>query len=76
MSGTDITVVLPNLSKLRAVAVTIQRVLRCCNTFRSTAVVRFSEDQDTVRDLVHLEEDVVVGHEVPLACMRRVVWGW
>ena len=29
-------------------------------------LVRFSEDEDMVRDFVYLEEDVVVGKEVPL----------
>ena len=38
-------------------------------------LVRFSEDEDIVRELVRLEEDVVVGKEVPLACVRRAVWG-
>ena len=28
-----------------------------------------------MRDLVNLEEDAVVGKEVPLACVRRAVWG-
>ena len=34
--------------------------------------VRFSEDEDTVRDFVHAE-DGVVGKEGPLACGRRAV---
>ena len=39
-------------------------------------LVRFSEDEITVaRDLVHLEEDVVGGREVPLARVERAVWG-
>ena len=42
-------------------------------------VVRFSEDPDIVRDLVHieehLEEDVVGVNSDPLACVRRAVWG-
>ena len=42
-------------------------------------VVRFSEDPDIVRDLVHLEEDLeedVVGvNSDPLTCVRRAVWG-
>ena len=42
-------------------------------------VVRFSEDPDNVRDLVHLEEDLeenAVGvSSDPLACVRRAVWG-
>lgn len=38
-------------------------------------LVRFSEDEDIMRDLVHLEEGVVTGQEVPLACARRAVWG-
>ena len=48
------------------------------NVFFAAAIhavlVRFSEDADIVRDLVHLEEDVVVGKEMPLACVRRAVW--
>ena len=31
-------------------------------------LVRFSEDLEIVRDLVHLEEGVVVGNEVPMSC--------
>ena len=50
----------------------------CCNALFAAAIhavlVRFSEDADIVRDLVHLEEDVVVGKEMPLACVRRAVW--
>ena len=38
-------------------------------------LVRFSENEDIVRDLVHLEDDVEFGKEVPLACVRRAVWG-
>ena len=42
-------------------------------------VVRFSEDPDIVRDLVHLEEDLeedVVGvNSDPLTYVRRAVWG-
>ena len=40
-------------------------------------LVRFSEDQDILRDLVHLEEDLGEdGVKVePLACVRRSVWG-
>ena len=37
-------------------------------------LVSFSEDKDIVRDLVHHEEDVVSGKEVPLALMQRAVW--
>ena len=41
--------------------------------------VRFSDDPDIVRDLVHLEEDFeenVAGASLdPLACLRRAVWG-
>lgn len=37
-------------------------------------VVRFSEDEYIVRGLVHLEEVVVVGNRVPLACLRRAGW--
>ena len=40
-------------------------------------LVRFSEDPDILRDLVHLEE--VLGEDgvkvKPLACLRRSVWG-
>ena len=51
------------------------------NVFFAAAIhavlVRFSEDPDIVRDLVHLEEDLGEdGVEVDsLACVRRVVWG-
>lgn len=61
------------------------------NEFFAAAIhvvlVRFSEDEDIVRDLVHLEVDGLVrrgvgaigmrmkGPEVPLACVRRAVWG-
>ena len=38
-------------------------------------LVRFGEDEDIVRDLVHLEEDVASGKEVPLARVQRAVWG-
>ena len=42
-------------------------------------VVRFSEDPDIVRDLVHLEEDLAENaagvSSNPLACVRRAVWG-
>ena len=42
-------------------------------------VVRFSEDPDIVRDLVHLEEDLEENaagvSSNPLACVRRAVWG-
>ena len=38
-------------------------------------LVRFSEGEDIVGDLVHLEEGVAVGNEVLLACVRRAVWG-
>jgi hypothetical protein len=49
------------------------------NVFFAAAIhvvlVRFSEDTEIVRDLVHLEEGVVVGNEVPMACVRRAMWG-
>ena len=42
-------------------------------------VVRFSEDPDIVRDLVHLEENLEENaagvSSDPLACVRRAVWG-
>ena len=42
-------------------------------------LVRFSEDPDIVRDLVHLEEDLEENaagvSSDPLACVRRAVWG-
>ena len=38
-------------------------------------LVRFSEDEQIDRDLVHLEESVAVGNEVPIACVLRTVWG-
>ena len=49
------------------------------NVFFSSAIhavpVPISEDEDIVRDLVHLEDDVVVLTEVPLACVRRALRG-
>ena len=49
------------------------------NMFFAAAIhvvlVRFSEDRAIVRDLVHLEESVALGNEVPMTCLRRVVWG-
>ena len=51
------------------------------NVFFAAAIhavlVRFSEDPDILRDLVHLEEDLGEdGVKVePLACVRRSVWG-
>ena len=44
----------------------------------NAVVVRFSEDPDTVRDLVNLEEDLeedVVGVTRTRTCVRRAVWG-
>ena len=42
-------------------------------------VVRFSEDPDIVRDLVHLEENLEENaareSSDPLACVRTAVWG-
>ena len=40
-------------------------------------VVRFSENPDIARDLVHLEKDLANAAGVnsdPLACVRRAVW--
>ena len=51
------------------------------NVFFAAAIhavlVRFSEDPDILRDLLHLEEDLGEdGVKVePLACVRRAVWG-
>ena len=51
------------------------------NVFFAAAIhavlVRFSEDPDILRDLVHLEEDLGVDEVKvePLACVRRSVWG-
>ena len=51
------------------------------NVFFDTAIhavlVRFSEEPDICRDLVHLEEDLGEGgvKVEPLACVRRSVWG-
>ena len=54
-----------------------QYLLRCCDTRR--AGIRFSEDPETVRDLVNLEEDheedVVGVDSDPLTCVRRAVSG-
>lgn len=54
-------------------------MFRLCDTRRP---VHFSEDEDIVRDIIHLEEDLinleedgVGGNDGPLACMRRAVWG-
>ena len=53
------------------------------NVFFAAAIhvvlVRFSEDEDIQRDSVHLEDDVVLGKEKTLACVRgptpqRVGW--
>ena len=48
------------------------------NVFFAAAIhvvlVRFNEDEDIVGDLVHLDEDVVSGKEVPLARVQRAVW--
>ena len=42
-------------------------------------VIRFSEDPDIVRDLVHLQEDLEENaagvSSDPLACVRREIWG-
>ena len=38
-------------------------------------LVRFSEDKETIRYLVHFEGGVAVGNETPMGCVRRVVWG-
>ena len=42
-------------------------------------VLRFSDDPDIVRDLVHLEEDLEENaaglSSDPIACVRRAVWG-
>ena len=38
-------------------------------------LVRFSGDEVIVWDLVHLQEDVVVGKQVPLVRVRRAVSG-
>ena len=51
------------------------------NVFFDAAIhavlVRFSEEPDICRDLVHLEEDLGEGgvKVEPLACVRRSVWG-
>ena len=37
-------------------------------------LVCFSEDEHMVRRLVHLEEEGVVGKEMPLACVRKAAW--
>lgn len=38
--------------------------------------MRFSEDEDVVRDLVHPEGDIVVETVIDvLACVRRTTWG-
>ena len=45
--------------------------------YHNTVLVRFNEDPDTLKDRVHLEEDLGGnGVEVePLACVRKSVWG-
>ena len=49
------------------------------NIFFAAAVevvlVRFSEDDTIVKDLVYLEEETRVGAGTPLKRARRVVWG-
>ena len=38
-------------------------------------LVRFSEDDTILKDLVYLEEEAGVGAGTPLECARRAVWG-
>ena len=38
-------------------------------------LVRFSEDDTILKDLVYLEEEAGVGTETPLERARRAVWG-
>ena len=38
-------------------------------------LVRFSEDDTILNDLVYLEEEAGVGAGTPLECARRAVWG-
>ena len=38
-------------------------------------LVRFSEDDTILKDLVYLEEGAGVGAGTPLECVRRAVWG-
>ena len=49
-----------------------------CAALIRVVLVPFSVEEDilltVVRDLVHFEEDVVSGKEMPLACVRRAVW--
>ena len=49
------------------------------NKFFAAAIevvlVRFSEDDTILRDLVYLEEEAGVGAGTPLECARRAVWG-
>ena len=51
---------------------------RCCSTIFAALIhvvlVRFSENEDIVRDLVRLEESMG-GKEVPLPRVQRAVWG-
>ena len=57
---------------MRTVAVRVQHVLRCCDTSRSSTLQRGRRRRE---GLIHVEEDVVVGHEIPLACVRLALWG-
>ena len=58
-------------TRLRAITVAVTRVPRCCV---HVVLTRFSRDEDIVRDLVYLEEDVMVAKEVPLAHVQGKVW--
>ena len=62
-------------ARMCILAPSFQCAFRRCHTCRP--LIRFSEDLDILRDLVHLEEDLGEdGVEVePLACVRRSVWG-
>ena len=58
-------------ARIRAIAASVPRLLRRCDTF--CALARFSEDPDTMRDLVHLDDDGVGETAEPFDRVRRAV---
>ena len=51
----------------------------CFNIFFATAIevvlLRFSEDETTLKDMVYLEEEAGVTAGTPVERVRRAVWG-